>query len=94
MLNTHAHTGARAHARTHTPLVLHRPAQRSLPPDLPQLQDVEDGLKDPHADGAAPPGGPDSLCRRRRGRGRVNRGGIRGVPRRRAAAALVAVLGA
>lgn len=87
------HTHARAHARKHAPLVLHA-TPAVLPPHLPQVQDVKHGLKDPHTDGAAPPGGPDSPRRRWRGRGRVHRCNIRGVHRHRAPAALVAVLGA
>lgn len=87
------HTHTRAHARKHAPLALHA-TPAVLPPHLPQVQDVKHGLKDPHTDGAAPPGGPDSPRRRWRGRGCVHRCNIRGVHRHRAPAALVAVLGA
>lgn len=91
---THEHvcTHALTHASTPPSCSPHHPAV--LPPDLPQLQDVKHGLKDPHAHCAAPPGGPESPCRRRWGGGCVNRGSIRGVLRRRIPAALVAVLGA
>lgn len=92
--HTPAHMHACMHARSCTPLLFPHSTPAVLPPDLPQLQDVKHGLKDPHADGAAPLGGPDSPRCRRRGRGRVNRGSIRSVPRHRGPTALVAVLGA
>lgn len=65
-----------------------------LPPDLPQLQHVKHGLKDPHTDGAASPGGADSPRRGRRARGRIHRGNIRSIHRWRVPTVLVAVLGA
>lgn len=89
--NAHICTAHKLNTTARTPLLFHAPAPAVLPPDLPQLQDVKHGLKDPHADGAAAPWGSFCPCRRRRGRGRANRGGIRGVTHRRAP---TAVLGA
>lgn len=89
---THVH-GAhikhiRTHAHAHTEKHVH-PKAALLPPDLSQLEDVQHGLKDPHADGTAPPRLADPPCRVSRDSGRVNRRNVAVV-----LAALVAVLGA
>lgn len=84
ILNTYARTHAHAHTEKHV-----HPKAALLPPDLSQLEDVQHGLKDPHADGAAPPRLADPPCRVSRDSGRVNRRNVAVV-----LAALVAVLGA
>lgn len=96
---TRMHTRARVEyawtqMRAHPSCSAHLRSGAVLPPDLPQLQHVKHGLKDPHADGAASPGRADSHRRSRRARGRIHRGNIRGVHRWRVPTVLVAVLGA